>query len=169
MQDPPGPHLVVDPMHVGSWNEDRTLRIHEPHSCRETVDPCVHAVGLDRKARVGKGETADREGADLGRKTRSDPERCTNSSPLLSTSRVPTKVPMGELDGQRAEPVGCKRKIRPLTRVVANLQRSPEWAVRSPSCSFESCSASLESVRRLTSRTSRSRCFVISSRCCAAK
>jgi hypothetical protein len=32
------------------------------------------------------------------------PEGCTNSSPPHSTSRVPTKVPMGELDGQRAEP-----------------------------------------------------------------
>jgi hypothetical protein len=31
-------------------------------------------------------------------------EGCTNSSPPHSTSRVPTKVPMGELDGQRAEP-----------------------------------------------------------------
>jgi hypothetical protein len=32
------------------------------------------------------------------------PEGCINSSPPHSTSRVPTKVPMGELDGQRAEP-----------------------------------------------------------------
>jgi Zn-dependent alcohol dehydrogenase len=32
------------------------------------------------------------------------PEGCTNSSPPHSTSRVPTKVPMGELDGQRAKP-----------------------------------------------------------------
>ena len=33
-----------------------------------------------------------------------EPEGCTNSSPPHSTSRVPIKVPMGELDGQRAEP-----------------------------------------------------------------
>ena len=32
------------------------------------------------------------------------PEGCTNSSPPHSTSRVTTKVTMGELDGQRAEP-----------------------------------------------------------------
>ncbi len=66
-------------------------------------------------------------------------------------------------------PVGCKRRIRPLTRDAVNLPRSPVWAVRSRSCSFESCFDSLASVRPQMRRMSRSRCCVISSRCSSAR
>src|ERR1035438_7572889 len=66
-------------------------------------------------------------------------------------------------------PVGGTRTNQALTRDAANVPRSPPWAVQSRSCSFESCSDSSESVRRPTRRTSRSRCYVISSRCSIAK
>jgi hypothetical protein len=49
----------------------------------------------------GRQLTADDFQSPVGRGRQ--PEGCTNSSPPHSTSRVPTKVPMRELDGQRAE------------------------------------------------------------------
>ena len=67
------------------------------------------------------------------------------------------------------ERVGCKRRIRPLTRDAVNVPRSPVWAVRSRSCSFESCFDSLVSVRPQMRRMSRSRCCVISFRCSSAR
>ena len=60
------------------------------------------------------------------------------------------------------EPEGCKRTIRPLTIIAVHLPRSSEWVIRSPCCSFASCSIWFDSDRPRTRRTSRSRYSVIS-------
>ena len=73
------------------------------------------------------------------------------------------------LDADKTAPVGCKCRIRPLTRDAVNVPRSPLWAVRSRSCSFESCFDSLASVRPQMRRTSRSRYSAISSASFVAK
>jgi hypothetical protein len=121
-------------------------------------DPTQHVVASNVAERRGsRGHCADRCGHF---------ESKTTVRPMLVV--VPDVV---EKDGfevvateneHPVEPEGCKRTIRPLTIIAVHLPRSSEWVVRSPCCSFASCSIWFDSDRPRTRRTSRSRYSVIS-------